>query len=739
MGANGRLQNEWLLFQQSSEGLQLADNGAFQSFNRLLVPLTVKVNQIRRLNILGNTQLLSSIEEERARGIWRIRALFGFLAFIIVGISWQHLRATGRAMEAEQVARKLRQSEERFALAVAGANEGIWDWDIATDETYRSQRWYALLGYDSHEMKSTLDSWKTLVHPDDIDQSTDALQSHLNQHEPYDNEYRMRTKSGEYRWFRTRGQAIWDDQDRPVRMTGSISDVSELRSALRSRLELAAFMESSTDGVIRTDLDGVVQGWSKGAEEIFGYSEEEAKGMYVRDFVPPELSDEFRKGIRKLERGQTISFPDTIRLRKDGERIRVSVTGQAILDEKGNMTGTGAIVRDVTSQRKLEESFQQAQRMETVGRLAGGVAHDFNNILTVITGHGSLLKESLASRSSDASGVDAVLRAAQSGSVLTRQLLAFSRKQRHEDRVVNLNDSLSDLKRVLRQTLREDIRLVIELQSSWNVKVDPAQLEQIILNLTMNAQDAMPNGGLLTINTSDFTYSDDAVGTKDPFVSTTDVMTPGPYVRLTFADTGVGMDVDTMAHVFEPFYTTKERGKGTGLGLSAAYGIVTQAGGSILIESEVDQGSCFSVLLPRTDEVPEETEPTFEISSTSGKGSVLLVEDDADVRSLASEILEQAGYTVLAAPTGVEALDKHGTARVDLILTDVIMPEMSGPEFVEKWKVGHPNAAVLYMSGYVDESLARYDISENEFIAKPFKPRDLLQRVASRLEEETTS
>ena len=535
-------------------------------------------------------------------------------------------------------------------------------------------------------------------------------------------------KDGERITVSVAAYPVKDGDGNPVAIVGVARDLS---SEIMARLQLAAIVEASTDGIIRVTPAGTIQSWNKGAENIFGFSEQEAIGMAISHLVPPDCVTETGQIPNVFERGDTLSFPDTVRLRKDGTTVQVSVSVYPIHDDQGNAVAAGLITRDIGVQKQLEQQFQHAERLAAIGKLAGGVAHDFNNILTIIRGSSELLKEDLSPGSEHQEGVDAILGAADRGSSLTRQLLAFSRKQRHEDRISDLNVLLSDLESVLRRTILESIDLDFDLQSSWYVRIDPAQFEQVVLNLATNARDAMPMGGALTIHTSDATYEtpstfDDG---KHKFLPVT--IAPGSYVQLTVTDTGSGMNRETMTHIFEPFFTTKERGKGTGLGLAAAYGIVKQTGGWIGVESEAGKGSRFYVLLPRVEGAPEQAEVASEEIRITGNGTVLVVEDDAGVLKLVSAMLKKGGYTVLYASTPQKALDEYSeTSLVDLILTDVIMPGMSGPDFVKQWQKRRPQTEVLFMSGHIDDSLEHHAISESDLITKPFSSEELLRRVA---------
>jgi PAS domain S-box-containing protein len=382
---------------------------------------------------------------------------------------------------------------------------------------------------------------------------------------------------------------------------------------------------------------------------------------------------------------------------------------------------------DVTEQHRLEAQLRQAQKMESVGRLAGGVAHDFNNLLTVMLGNAELLEAALPSGDARREETEQIRIAGERASALTRQLLAFARKQVVEPRVVQLNDVVLRTDRMLRRLIGEDIELVTMAGEVGPVLVDPGQVEQVLVNMAVNARDAMPYGGKLTVKTQPFTFSEDDPQ-RDPDTK------PGAYVRLSISDTGMGMDGATAARVFDPFFTTKEAGKGTGLGLATCYGIIKQAGGQVLVESEPGRGTTFHVDLPRAaedaaEEVPEEQWP----ARRDGRETVLIVEDEVQVRRLATSILRNRGYEVLDAADGPEALEVAGRhlGRIDLLLTDVVMPGMRGTEVGRRLSAARPGLRLLYMSGYIDDERFRQDAGgvDVEFLAKPFTPAVLARRV----------
>jgi len=404
----------------------------------------------------------------------------------------------------------------------------------------------------------------------------------------------------------------------------------------------------------------------------------------------------------------------------------------------------GAIVinyRDVTERRILEEQIVLSQKMEAIGRLAGGVAHDFNNILTAIGGYTDLLIADLPPDDPRRSDVEEIYRATVCAAGLTQQLLAFSRRQVLQPRVINLNALIPDLEKMLRRLIGEDILFATVLHPRLgNIRADPGKLEQVIVNLAVNARDAMPDGGRLTIETRNVEL-DESYAAEHPSVK------PGRYVMLAVTDTGVGMDEDTKARVFEPFFTTKVRGKGTGLGLATVYGIVQQTGGHIWPYSEPGRGTAMRVYLPRVDEPADPIEQSGDVTPEVLRGSetILLVEDEAPVRSVTRQLLERNGYTVLEAADGPAALalvnGATGEPHVDLLLTDVIMPGMSGRELANQLKARRPDLRVLFMSGYTDDAVVRHGMLEPglAYLEKPFRPPALLRKVRDVLKSRSQS
>jgi PAS domain S-box-containing protein len=486
-------------------------------------------------------------------------------------------------------------------------------------------------------------------------------------------------------------------------------------------------LSSLISGVITLDLRGRVTTLNPVAESLLECLLAEARGKpYAEAFArAPEVVDLLMRTL--ATRVGTARASVTLE-RRDGRAVPAEVTTAPLRGGQGNALGVVAVVRDLTAERQLEDQLRQAQKMEAVGRLAGGVAHDFNNLLTVISGRVQLLEIQLAPDDPTHRHITLIGNAADRATAVTRQLLAFSRKQLLQLEVIDLNAIVASLKTMLRHLIGEDVALVTILTSAPAcIKADRGQLEQVLMNLAVNARDAMPQGGRLTIETKnvelDGVFAREHIGVQ-----------PGSHVLLTVSDTGVGIDPDTKAHLFEPFFTTKAPGKGTGLGLATVYGIVTQSGGCISVESERGRGATFRIYLPQVAAPagPPEAGPSRP-QPAQGSETVLLVEDEEAVRSLVGEILQMHGYTVLEARHPGEALllaERHPDP-IHLLVTDVVMPQMGGHELAERLQSARPELRVIYMSGYPDDASVLRGVVETGsiFLPKPFTPDALAQRV----------
>lgn len=430
--------------------------------------------------------------------------------------------------------------------------------------------------------------------------------------------------------------------------------------------------------------------------------------------------------LKKLqETGKVIEFSAQLR-DSAGEKHEASVSAEMIEIEGQPCVLT--IAQDTTETKRLQEQFQQAQKMEAVGVLAGGVAHDFNNLLGVIIGNTQLLEETSNFTTAQKKRIHEIEKAAERATTVTRQLLAFSRKQVLEAKVLDLNALIIDVSKMLRRLIGEDVELTLRLgPAAGHIKADPGQLEQVIMNLAVNARDAMPQGGKLVFETTNLELMDDhPVGRPQ--------VAPGPYVLLSVSDTGCGMDAGTQSRIFEPFFTTKEIGKGTGLGLAMVYGVVKQSGGYICVYSELGLGTTFKIYLPRVNESLSTIQPQPSgVEIPRGTETVILVEDEESLRSLTTEILEAAGYKILEAKSGLHAVElaRQYDGQIHLLLTDVVMPGMSGPELADALVNSRPGIKVLFASGYTDELVAQHGLlnSVMELLQKPFTKDALLRRV----------
>jgi len=499
-------------------------------------------------------------------------------------------------------------------------------------------------------------------------------------------------------------------------------------AALRvSEASYSALVEQAPLGIYRSTPAGRFVSANPALARILGYSTpQELLSLDMARDVYADADERRRLVEQDTYTNQVYEELEATWKKKDGTRIRVQLSVRASRTRDGQIEFYEAFVRDITNQRQLEAQLAQAQKMEAIGRLAGGVAHDFNNLLTVILSYSELLLEDLPADSADRDDVTQIRKAAQGASQLTRQLLAFSRQQVLQPKVVDLNASVSGIERLLARVLREDIKLRCTLApDAGTIRVDPGQLEQVIMNLAVNARDAMPSGGMLTVETGN-------VDLDAAYLQAHPMAKPGRYVMLAVTDTGMGMDPATQARIFEPFFTTKDVGKGTGLGLATVQGIVQQSGGFIWVYSEPDHGTVFKIYLPRVDE-PASREDAEAAEDVRGSETILVVEDVPAVRAVTREMLKRYGYQVLEAADGMTALQVAADFKdpIHLLLTDVVMPDLNGRDLAESFRTSRPATRVLFMSGYTDDAVVRHGILQEgiSYLQKPFTPASLAKKV----------
>jgi len=491
---------------------------------------------------------------------------------------------------------------------------------------------------------------------------------------------------------------------------------------------LRLLSDNATEVIMAYDMDRRLIYVNSAITKQRGYSVQELREKNFIHWLHPEDSPRMMDLRERLYKGEGYSEAEFRVICKDGAIRWILGSWNPLMDESGRQIGVQGREIDITERKRIEEQLQQSHKMEAIGRLAGGVAHDFNNLLTAIIGHSELILEQIDKANPLRAEVEEIKKAGERAALLTRQLLAFSRKQVLMPVIINLNDMLDNMSRMLRRLISEDIRLVTQGRSGlWLVKADPGQMQQIILNLALNARDAMPNGGSLTLKVANATLDEAQAQARPP-------MKPGQYVRLLVSDTGEGMDAATRARVFEPFFTTKEIGKGTGLGLSTVYGIVKQSEGFIWVESHRGKGATFEIYLPKVEEsVDLPRAQMLPPPPVSELRTILIVEDDDAVRRPIRRMLEMVGYQVLEARNPDEALKtaRQERGKIDLALTDMVMPRMSGRELAIRLAEFNRSIQVLYMSGHIEDT----DVIDaaagqaGDFIQKPFSGSDLKQKV----------
>ena len=648
--------------------------------------------------------------------------------------------ATFNIDDRKRVEAALRESEERLRQAIRVSGIGIFDHDHLEDTLYWSPELRAMHGGDAESLVN-LGFFYSRVHPDDRERVAEEIGR---AHSPagdglFDDEHRLLLPDGSIRWTSTRSQTLFEGQGEgrhPVRTVGAVRDITPWKRAQEEQKKLVSVVERSREFIAIAAPQGNIVYLNNAAMRLVGIeSVEEARHRTIFDLFPDaaraQVAEDLYPALLK-EGFQSREFQ--LQHFRTGAPIDVDLTGFQIRDDQGVPLYIAIVARDIAERKKaaadrakLEASLFQAQKMESIGRLAGAVAHDFNNMLTVILGFAELAKAKVLEPAVLQSYLDEIVKAADRSREITRQLLGFSRQQVIAPRPADLNAIVEELRNLLSRLIGEDIELLfLPGPRLWQAPLDASQMNQILINLAVNSRDAMPNGGKLMIETGNIRVTEEYARTQAGF-------TPGDYVMVAVSDNGIGMSRDTQAHIFEPFFTTKERGKGTGLGLATVYGIVKQNRGFVNVYSEVNHGTTFRIYFPRVVGEMESVEPP-RVLAAAGAGAVLLVEDDALVRAVTTAALTSIGYSPLVAASAQEALRicTQSGSDIRLILTDVVMPEMTGTELRDRVRALRPEIKVLFMSGYTPNVIVTHGVLQKgvHFIQKPFTVEELGRKIA---------
>lgn len=632
--------------------------------------------------------------------------------------------------------RKIQESEQRLRTAMEFANDGLFDWDLTTGEIYYSPVWKRLLGYGDDELPNDFSVWEKLTDPSDARDARQMQQEVINgKRDRFEIEFKMRHRDGHWVDILSRANAIFDEKGKAVRFVGTHVDISD-----RKRYE--ATLKENDQRYKRAQRMGRVGNWeydlvtetfwgSDQTKRIYGF-DPDSPGFTTREVEDciPEKERVHQALMDLIEKDTPYDLEFMIHPVSGPETRTIRSVAEVLRDDSGAPLKVVGLIQDITEQKRaqeekqaLERALNQAQKLESIGRLAGGVAHDFNNMLSIILGNSEMLLEDLPPSDRIAKKLNEIHRAANRSADLTRQLLAFARKQTISPKNLNLNIAIEGMLKMLRRLIGEDIDLVWNPGDDvWAVKIDPTQVDQILANFCVNSRDAIRDIGKVTIETCNVSFDQAYCRIHKEFL-------PGDYVMLAFSDDGRGMDAMTLDKIFDPFFTTKKTGEGTGLGLATIYGIVKQNNGFIHVYSEPDQGTVFKVYFTRSLSAGECEQGTGGLV-VKGHETILLVEDDEAILKVISKMLERLGYRVLSTPRPSEAVKLAASAQpggIQLLMTDVVMPEMNGRELAVTIEKIDPDVNILYMSGYTANVIAHRGILEEglNFINKPFSKETL--------------
>lgn len=733
--------NDYLIYQADTglKGLEIARTHrpdlvlldiVLPDINGLEVCRQLKANpETERIFIVLTSCVLTS-SDEQAAGLEA-----GADDYIACPIANREMLARVKAnLRIVHTEKRLRVSEEKYRELVENLNDVLYTVNSDGIITYVSSAIHAVLGYTAAEL--TGDHFTRMVHPQDMNSIKTAFDDVISG-KLHPSEYRMKKKDGTYCWVRTSSRPFFENNI--VRglqgILTNIDDRKKAEIALKfSETELKFAQKIAKIGSWYWDIKTDLVDWSDQTYDIFGAPHVTPSFDFEKSFVHPDDAELWHNTVNVARKEGKAFNLDYRAIRSDGQIIWIHNESKTVFDKDGDFVGIRGIVQDITEKRQLEQEREklqqqlfQSQKMESIGRLAGGLAHDFNNLLTAISGFAELIFEQLDENDPLKRDIEAILRSAQSGSQLTNQLLVFSQKQIFSPKTIEINQEILRSEMILKRLLGEDIELIFHPGDNLKyVRFDATQLEQILVNLSVNAREAMPKGGLLTLETINVTLPQNPEYTNNR-------PPPGEYVLITIQDSGIGMEPEIMKNIFEPFFTTKPEGKGTGLGLSTVYGILKQHNSHIYCESQINKGAIFSIYVPVCDEIPQTESEEYRKGDYSGTETILLVEDEELVRSFTKRVLESLRYTVIEANDGTVALEKmkQYNGLVDLLVTDVVMPRMSGKELYDHISVLFPDLDVLYISGYTQDIIAQHEVLGKgiNFLSKPFHPKDLARKV----------
>ena len=628
-----------------------------------------------------------------------------------------------------QLEETLRTKEEHFKALTAATAQLVWTTNYAGELIDTAPSWMTFTGQSRDDARGR--GWLQALHPEDREPAEEALKRALETRSPYKTEYRLRRHDGEYRVLAVRGAPVVEYDGAVQEWIGTAIDITEDKQeeSLRrtSEKKYRQIVERAPEGIWIIDPDNRTTFVNPRLAQMLGWGEEEMPGKSLFDFLDEEGRQSAEENLACCRQGVAVQFDLNLRT-MGGQDLRTRASTLPLFDEVGQYTGALALIIDLTDQKLLERQQRQAQKLQALGQMAGGVAHGLNNFLTVISGYTELLLSKVPRSSPMHESVAQIKKAGDQAAGLISPLLAFSQGQMLWNKMLNLNEVVREVEKAIRGQLGEDIRFTTALSPSLGlVDADPEQLQQVLMNLATNSLDAMRGRGNLIIETQNVDL-DEGYAAKHLDVS------PGPYIHLTFSDSGTGMSAETLDHLFEPFFTTKKPGQGSGLGLATAYGIIKQSGGLMTVESKLGKGSTFHIYLPRAGEtapLAEEGRPA--VTTLRGTETILVVEDQEEIRKLAQVVLKSYGYKVVIAANGWEALlysERH-VGPIHLMLTDVVMPGMTGQELANRLKPLRPEMQVLFMSGYMENGAvqARAQDAGAGFLSKPFSPDTLATKV----------